>query len=286
MKTSSIDSVWAVLPGSWTAEIRKAGISDFEELRVRIGQPICVYYQGITKILYGCIATAEDITNIVLCASKYSVHSYEASCEQGYLPLSGGGRIGICGEFLQGKFSLQNITSLNIRLAHECIGVGEAVYQKVQKKPCNLLLVGPPCSGKTTMIRDLARLYSCDGYRVGIADERGELFPSQADFHLGIHVDRLSGIPKADAIERLVRVMNPQIICFDELGSQREAQSVRSAFSGGVYMICSLHAQTQRQMETRIRRFFGEQPPFDWYVILNQQYQIEKMVSGSYAENA
>ena len=64
--------------------------------------------------------------------------------------------------------------------------MSEPIFNDVYKgKLKNLLIVGPPSSGKTTMLRDLAFQLSSGRmgkyHKICVVDERKELFPSQLD---------------------------------------------------------------------------------------------------------
>ena len=84
-----------------------------------------------------------------------------------------------------------------------------------------VLVAGPPSSGKTTFLRDIARSLSlgrfASGRRVAIVDERGEL----GGFDLGPCADILRGYPKETGLEVALRVLSRvEDIGFCELTSK------------------------------------------------------------------
>ena len=89
-------------------------------------------------------------------------------------------------------------------------------------------MAGPPSSGKTTFLRDIARSLSlgrfASGRRVAIVDERGEL----GGFDLGPCADILRGYPKETGLEVALRTLSPEVIVCDEL-SQRDFKAVQGA---------------------------------------------------------
>ena len=91
----------------------------------------------------------------------------------------GGHRAGICGTAVvnNGKIvNIRDITSINVRIAREHKGCADSLYNKIIAVSGGVLICGAPCSGKTTVLRDLARLLSTKGKKnVALIDERGEL---------------------------------------------------------------------------------------------------------------
>ena len=87
------------------------------------------------------------------------------------------------------------------------------------------LICGEPASGKTSLLRDLARGLSSGDYgeirRVAVVDERGEL-SGAGELPL---CDVLRGCPKAEGIQQAVRCLSPEVVLFDELGSREETQA-------------------------------------------------------------
>ncbi len=95
-----------------------------------------------------------------------------------------------------------------------------------------LLLVGAPSSGKTTVLRDIARQLSSGSVgairRVAVIDERGELagvYKGMRGIFLGLAA-RLDGYPKAQGILQAVRSLAPDYILCDEIGSLKKIPSL------------------------------------------------------------
>ena len=130
-----------------------------------------------------------------------------------------------------------------------------------------MLIVGAPGTGKTTLLRDLIRIYSQRGVRVGVADERGELCADGA-FDLGSCVDAISSMSKEKAVACLIRYMNPQIIALDELGDQREA--LNDCLLAGVRILTTLHADSLLQAGRRLAALGIPADVFDVMVLLDE----------------
>jgi stage III sporulation protein AA len=138
-------------------------------------------------------------------ATRASTHTALEQLRQGYFTLRGGHRVGLCGTAVteDGRVkSFRHLSSLNIRIAHVVSGCGEEVLTRLRAGGSfpNTLILAPPGGGKTTLLRDLVRLLSNGGTRVGLADERGEvaaLWEGVPQFDVGEHTDVLEGCPKA-----------------------------------------------------------------------------------------
>ena len=230
------------------------------ELRVRANKPVVVNYGGRYTFLgqvgvTGNISSAlvcsfSDIETIIYRASEYSVYSVTEQLRQGFLTGSGGERIGLAGIFVyEGgeKFTIKEVTSVNIRVPHEIRGCAERIYRTCfQGKIVSALILSPPGRGKTTILRDLSRLIASDNLiNILINDERNEISAAYRDFSLdtGAFSDVIRYSNKIDAFTAAVRAMRPDLIVTDELVSADEMDAVASCIRGGVEVIASAHCK-------------------------------------------
>lgn len=231
------------------------GLSDTEklsceELRMRAGQAIAATLDGQERTVSAAVVTAEELRETVSRAARYSVHSYGDALAQGYLPLEGGHRLGICGTAVvkEGQIAgIRTISALNLRIAGQSIGSADAVLPQVLESGTvrSTLIVSPPGSGKTTLLRDLIRQLSQSGVRVAVADERGELAAMRdgmAQFDLGGHTDIMDGCPKAQGAVILLKTMSPDVIALDEVTSPQDVEAIAFAGNCGVGVIATAHA--------------------------------------------
>src|SRR5699024_9984963 len=109
---------------------------------------------------------------------------------------------------------LQFITFFNIRIAKQLqhIATPFLPYLQDEQSIRNLLIIGPPQSGKTTILRDLAKLLG-DGVdggqakKVGIIDERSEIAASLkgiAQHQVGKRTDVLDACPKVEGLMMMI----------------------------------------------------------------------------------
>ncbi|MDR2932911.1 MAG: stage III sporulation protein AA, partial [Oscillospiraceae bacterium] len=193
--------------------------------------------------------------------------SHQDELKNGYISLLGGHRAGICGTAVLsggGISSIRDVTSINLRIARDIHGAATPIVERVLRGNLRgLLIVGAPSTGKTTVLRDLARQISTGrvgGYRkVAVIDERGELgavYDGVPQNDLGPCCDVLSGYPKAEGILTAVRTLSPQIIICDEIGGEAEVSGMLDSVNCGVKIIASAHAASFAELLGRrqIRR--------------------------------
>lgn len=261
---------------------------EVQEIRLRSDKPVLVTLSGkewmfdlngglVRESSKPLCATPEDIGECMAYLCEYSLYAYEDELRQGFITIRGGHRIGICGQVVlkAGELhSISHVASLNIRVSHEILGCAEPIFEKLWdgENPCHCLIISPPGCGKTTLLRDMIRLFS-DGTRnhagqtVGVVDERSEIaacFMGIPQNRVGRRTDVLSHCPKALGVEMLVRSMAPKLIAFDELGNARDMKAVRYALHSGCYVLTTIHGK--RLNDELIYRTGGV---FERYILLN-----------------
>lgn len=258
--------------------------AELAEIRLRSGRPcVCVNIFGEMKPCSDKIS-AEEIAECFAEICHYSVYSFEAEIAQGYITLDGGHRVGICGTAVtkNGKLvSIKDISGLNIRIAHQRLGCADELYKRAFSGGVHsLLLGGKPLSGKTTMLRDLARQLGTR-HRVVLIDSRGELSASvrgTPSFDIGLNTDALCGCEKSEGIMLALRSLSPEIIICDELGNDEAA--IEQAMFCGVKLVASAHADSLEQLQKRpsTRRIF---PFFERAAVLGERGRIIEFLDNS-----
>ena len=257
------------LPPRMACAVRHVNLSRLYELRIRAGKPLFANLGGDFVFLGetgvcprrgALVPTLNEIEEILFTASGCSVYAVENQLRQGFLTAEGGVRIGIAGSYVYengGVLSVRSVTSLCVRIPHEIFGCADEIYRKcLADGLCSLLLMAPPGEGKTTILRDLARLVServkCN---ILVSDERGEL--SAGD--LGETSDCMKFADKLTAFTAGVRAMRPDLIVTDEL-LPADYPAVKRAVQAGVHVFASAHLTRFRDVPEKL---------FSRYILLN-----------------
>lgn len=221
------------------------------------------------------VLSGDELEEIVQRAAGYSGFAHEAELRRGFLTRPDGTRIGIAASCVAGGIPAGGIYSLNVRFPFcEREIDGSLMESVLGDLSGGVLIAGPPGSGKTTLLRSCCR-YLGDGgggtYRkICVVDERGELAGENGRFDLGACTDVISGRDKRDAILTAVRLLSPQVIVCDEIGSDRESESILEGLNSGVIFLAAMHAGDLRQLIRRSQflRLFSE-TVFDRVVLLD-----------------
>ena len=230
-----------------------------EELRLRAGKEPSIVLHGEEQTMTGMLVCTEDLRETVSRAARYSVHSYGEALAHGYLPLTGGHRLGVCGTAIVkgGEIAgIRTICSLNLRIARQALGSADPVIGQVlcQGGVKNTLILSPPGFGKTTLLRDLIRQLSGQGIRIAVADERSELAAMQdgmPQFDLGARTDIMDGCPKAQGAMILLKTMSPMVIALDEITSPQDVEAIVYAGHCGVSVLATAHAADKEDLSRR-----------------------------------
>ena len=215
-------------------------------------------------------ATREDVEEIFLRLCGYSVYSHMEEIRGGFVSADRALRVGIGGTAViekGGIKTVRDVTSLSVRIPREKRGCAEEVLRYGVDLSRGLLLAGAPSSGKTTLLRDIARYIGTAGHRVVVlsntnrlhttfwpeeypeirdaADHRFEL--SADGFDLGACTDVLQGYPKQEGLSHAVRCLSPEYIVCDELG-ENDFSAIRAASFSGVALIASIHAGSVHEL--------------------------------------
>ena len=237
-----------------------------EEFRLRVLRPMTVLTpEGELNAApegNAPLVTAEDLEQMLSAVTEYSRYACVETLRQGFLPLRGGFRLGVCGSAVvrEGEVSnLKDISSLALRIVCEKIGLGSDIAPQLFDRDgrfMSALILSPPGGGKTTLLRDLIRVLSLGdaehrALRTAVIDERGEIAvccKGRPQMELGNHTDVLSLCPKAAGMEMVLRGMNPQLIAVDEITAPEDIRAMCLAANCGVGLLASIHAANAEEL--------------------------------------
>ncbi|HHW48567.1 MAG TPA: stage III sporulation protein AA [Clostridiaceae bacterium] len=285
-----------------------------EEIRLRAGKPVIIQNydnewflekngQLVKETRNPYIPAQEEIIKTLELMSENSIYAFQDEIRNGFITLKGGHRVGIAGRVVLEGCSVKNIkdiSGLNIRISKEVKGCAGKIIRFIihKNQVLNTLIISPPQCGKTTMLRDIARILSngCDeicfkGIKVGVVDERSEIgacYRGIPQNDLGIRTDVLDACPKSIGMIMMIRSMSPQVIITDEIGNKGDKDSILSVFNAGVKIITSAHGYNITEMKSR-REILGlmEEKIFDRYIVLSNARgpgTLEEVVDGQTME--
>lgn len=264
-----------ILPIWMRQKVDALGRETLQELRLRINAPPELIMKTGSHWLEG-IVTEEDLRFCVNGASRYSPWA-AATVRKGYITAPGGHRIGLCGEAVIKDMALsaiREVTSLCIRVARDFPGIANGLGDNSS----SVLILGPPGWGKTTLLRDLARRIS-ENCTVSVLDERGELFPLGVT--RGKRMDILTGCPKPEGIDILLRTMGPEWIAVDEITAPEDGRALLQAADCGVKLLATAHAGSLEEFQNRsVYREIWEQSIFSVFAVLHRDksFRIERRI--------
>lgn len=252
--------------------------ADVEEIRLRTNKPLIIYSNnedihldikgGIVKDKNkSYMVTAMDISKVFELITDYSIYALEEELRNGFVTIKGGHRVGISGRVvLNGNKikTIKDISGLNIRISKQKLGISDELMNFVitsTKNFMNTLIISPPQSGKTTLLRDIIRNLSngmkkpyFSGFKVSVVDERSEIagcFQGVPQNDIGYRSDVLDACPKAEGIMMLIRSMSPQIIATDEIGKKEDIEAIEEALTAGIKIITTVHGKDLEDVTQR-----------------------------------
>lgn len=229
----------SILPPQLRAEVDNLGKETAQNIRLRIASPPELICSEAIHWLSRTV-TRDDLNFCINTASRYSPWA-AATISKGYITAKGGHRIGICGETVlkNGELTgIRDLSSVCIRIARDFPGISG----DLSKNSGSTLILGAPGWGKTTLLRDLIRQKSAEGDHICVLDERQELYPEGLPREC--RTDVLSGCPKPQGVDMLLRTMEPQTIAMDEITAQEDCDALARAAWCGVRLLATAHASS------------------------------------------
>ncbi|XP_071960333.1 uncharacterized protein [Antedon mediterranea] len=150
---------------------------------------------------------------------------------------------------------VSNIVNKQLKPVGLTARVGRAIYGcldmifDIVASHKSVLILGSPGVGKTTVLREYARLLSdVMRRRVMIVDTSNEIGGDGDSLHDSLgSARRLQVHPRSEQYKFMIEAVqnhNPEVIIIDEMGSIQEAQAAQSIAERGVQLIATAHGQS------------------------------------------
>ena len=234
--TDNLDELLSVLPPRLAERLRQVeGVNALIEVVCDLGRvPEARFPHGVT-VLHPDPVTRDELDYVAARVGSFTKDN----------------RAGI-------ERTLHRISALRNRLG-EIVGltcrVGRAMYgtvdivRDVVESGKSALLVGRPGVGKTTLLREAARVLADElDKRVMIVDTSNEIAGDGDIPHPGIGRARRMQVPSPELqhavmIEAVENHM-PEVVVIDEIGTEAEALAARTIAERGVQLIATAHGNT------------------------------------------
>ncbi len=245
----------AVLPAALCEEITRRGIPYIEEIRLHEDR-VCTVSVGDKNLPLAFIANAVQMRETLQRMCGGSLYAYSQTIRQGYLTMSDGIRVGVCGTAATENaqvIGVSAVTGLIVRIPHRVrVDVSPLTERLFHPRTSGgMLIYSPPCVGKTTVLRAIAEAASASPYlrRTVAVDTREELCYSLSGSDLLL--DILVGYPREIGIEIAVRSLGAQLVIVDEIGNRADAEAILAAANCGVPIVATAHASTFSELLMR-----------------------------------
>ncbi|RLC59228.1 MAG: AAA family ATPase [Chloroflexi bacterium] len=232
--TDDLDALLAVLPDDIRAALQRIGRRDeLLEVILDLGRVPTARYTDGEVVLRDTEVTREEIQYVVDRVGEFDADN----------------RAGIA-RTLHRIAAIRNrrgdIVGLTCRVGRAVYGT-IAIIQDIIESGKSILLLGRPGVGKTTMLREAARVLA-EKKRVVIVDTSNEIGGDGDIPHPAVGRARRMQVEmpslQHEVMIEAVENHNPEVIIIDEIGRELEAQAARTIAERGVQLIATAHGNT------------------------------------------
>ena len=233
--TDNLDELLAVLPAELTATITPDERANLLEIVLDLGRRPEARFLGRYQYLRDSVVTREELDAI---ESKIGAFGDD---NRAGLPAT-----------LHRISAMRNrrgqIVGLTLRVGRAVTGIIDILRDLIESGQ-SLLLMGRPGLGKTTMLREMARVLADEaGRRVVIVDTSNEIAGDGDVPHPAIGRARRMQVPHVahqhDVMIEAVENHMPEVIVIDEIGRMEETLAARTIAERGVQLIATVHGNT------------------------------------------
>ncbi|MBM7713779.1 stage III sporulation protein AA [Bacillus thermophilus] len=291
-----MDAIFRVLPTHMKDLLQglsKSILEETEEIRLRVNRPIEVSSRGIPHFL-PYLFTKSDAEQLISKLANHSFYTLDEELKRGYVTIEGGHRIGLAGKTIleSGHVkALRHLSSFNIRIAREKIGSANPLLPFLfDGNWKHTMIIGPPQSGKTTLLRDIARIISegCPekgirAMKAGVVDERSEIagcLQGVPQLQFGPRIDVLDACPKAEGMMMMIRSLSPDVLIVDEIGRQEDKTAIMEAVNAGITLMMTTHGNNLEDITKRpLLKEIIDQQVFERFLELSSKGDPGKVYS-------
>eukprot|EP00667_Euglena_gracilis_P001765 EG_transcript_1765 len=158
-----------------------------------------------------------------------------------------------------------SITGLTFRALRPVVGLAAMLSDVLLEQRCNVLFVGEAGAGKTTALRDVARLLAASQQHVMAVDTVGDLGGDGDAPHPALGLARRLRVPagadQAAAMEACWRSHRPQVMVVDEIVRPAEVDAVQQ-LQGSVRLVAGVRGTLRKLVQHRhLARLLGVELP-------------------------